>query len=147
MRASDRTTGLKTAALRYDFDGAYPFVNGPLVALGESIGTTLPFTGEGIGKAMESGQLAAEAISKALESENLNELSHYAQQIEYEFNTRYSGYRKAERWLARPWLNDFILGRCAKSRYAKEILAGVIAETKNPQDIFSLKGIVKTLWK
>jgi len=53
----------------------------------------------------------------------------------------------AEKWLARPWLNDFILNRFGKSRYAKEILAGVIAETRNPKDIFSLKGIFKTFWK
>ncbi len=147
MQQSDRITALQAAALRYDFEGAYPFVNGPIVAAGEAIGTTLPFTGEGIGKAMESGQLAAEAISKALDSDDLSELSQYDQQIESELKTRYQGYRMAENWLARPWLNDFILGRCGKSRYAQEILAGVIAETKNPQDIFSLKGIIKSFWR
>jgi len=147
MQLSDATTALRAAALRYDFDGAYPFVRGPVVAVGETIGTTLPFTGEGIGKAMESGQLAAEAISRALNASDLSELSRYAQQIESEFKTRYRGYRKAEKWLARSWTNDFIIGRCSKSRYAKEILSGIIAETNNPQDILSFKGIVKTLWK
>jgi len=147
MQQSDRTTALRAAALRYDYEGAYPFVNGPIVAVGETIGTTLPFIGQGIGKAMESGQLAAEAISKALESGDLSKLSPYGQQIESKFKTHYQGYRIAEKWLARPWLNDFILNRFGKSRYAKEILAGVIAETKNPQDIFSLKGIIKTFWK
>jgi geranylgeranyl reductase family protein len=147
MQQSTRTTALRGAALRCGFEGAYPFVNGPIVAVGETIGTTLPFIGEGIGKAMESGQLAAEAISKALVSDDLSKLSLYGQQIESKFKTRYRGYRIAEKWLARPWLNDFILNRFGKSRYAKEILAGVIAETKNPQDIFSLKGIIKTFWK
>jgi flavin-dependent dehydrogenase len=147
MQQSDRTTTLRAAALRYDFAGAYPFVNGPIVAVGETIGTTLPFIGEGTGKAMESGQLAAEAVSKALESDDLSKLSQYDQQIESRFKTRYQAYRMAEKWLARSWLNDFIIGRFGKSRYAKEILAGVIAETKNPQDIFSLKGIIQTLWR
>jgi len=147
MQLSDATTALQAAALRYDFEGAYPFIRGPVVAVGETIGTTLPFTGEGIGKAMKSGHLAAEAISKALNACDLSELSGYALQIESEFKTRYRGYRKAEKWLARSWTNDFIIGRCGKSRYAKEMLSGVIAETNNPQDIFSLKGIVKTLWK
>ena len=94
-----------------------------------------------------SGQLAAEAISKALVSDDLSKLSQYGQQIESKFKTRYRGYRVAEKWLARPWLNDFILNRYGKSRYAKEILAGVIAETNNPQEIFSLKGLIKTFWK
>jgi hypothetical protein len=53
----------------------------------------------------------------------------------------------AEKWLARPWLNDFILDRFGSSKYAQEILAGVIAETQSPQEIFSLKGILKTFFK
>jgi geranylgeranyl reductase family protein len=147
MQQSDRMTELRAAALRYDFEGAYPFVNGPVVAVGETIGTTLPFLGEGIGKAMESGQLAAEVISKALDADDLSMLSQYSQQIESKFNALYKGYRMAEKWLARPWLNDFILDRFGSSKYAQEILAGVIAETQSPQEIFSLKGILKTFFK
>jgi geranylgeranyl reductase family protein len=146
MQQSDRTTALRAATLRYDFEGAYPFVNGPIVAVGETIGTTLPFVGEGIGKAMESGQLAAEVISKALDSDDLSKLPQYGQQIESKFKTHYKGYRMAEKWLARSWLNDFLLNRYGKSKDAKEILAGIIAETKNPHDIFSLKGVFKTFW-
>ena len=146
MQQSDRATGLKAAALRYDYEGAYPFVSGPIVAVGESIGTTLPFIGEGIGKAMESGQLAAEAVSRALDSDDLSKLSRYHRQIEFEFKTRYQGYRKAEKWLARPRLNDYIIKRFGNSEYAKKILAGVIAETRNPHDIFCLKGIFKSFW-
>ena len=145
MQQSDRATALRAATLRYNFEGAYPFVNGPIVAVGETIGTTLPFIGEGIGKAMESGQLAAEAVSRALASNDLNKLSRYYQKIEFEFKTRYQGYRKAEKWLARPRLNDFVIKRFGNSGYAKKVLADVIAETKNPQDIFSLKGIFKSL--
>jgi len=146
MQQSDRITPLKAAALRHDFEGAYPFVNGPVVAVGETIGTTLPFLGEGTGKAMESGQKAAEAISRALNSKDLSKLSQYSQHIELKFKPRYRGYRIAEKWLARRWLNDFVLYRFGKSRYAKEILKGIIFETKNPQDIFCLKGIFKTFW-
>ena len=146
MQQSDRTTALRAATLRYNFEGAYPFVNGPIVAVGETIGTTLPFIGEGIGKAMESGQLAAEAISSALNSDDLSKLSRYHHQIEFEFKTHYQGYRQAEKWLARPQVNDFIINRFGNSRYAKKILTDVIAETKNPRDIFSLKGIFKSLW-
>jgi flavin-dependent dehydrogenase len=114
--------------------------------VGETIGTTLPFIGEGVGKAMESGQLAAEAISRALDSNDLSKLSRYHRQIEIEFKTLYKGYRQAEKWLARPRLNDFIIKRFGNSSCAKKILADVIAETKNPHDIFSLKGIFKSFW-
>jgi geranylgeranyl reductase family protein len=147
MQQSDTTTPLQAAALRYDFEGAYPFVKGPIVAVGETIGTTLPFIGEGIGKAMESGQMAANAVNNALKSGDLSKLVQYGQQIESEFKTSYKGYRLAERWLARPRINDFLIRRFGSSRYAQEILAGVIAETRSPQDIFSLKGVLKTFFK
>jgi geranylgeranyl reductase family protein len=146
MQQSHQTSALRAAALRYDFEGAYPFVNGPIVAVGETIGTTLPFLGEGIGKAMESGQRAAEAISAALANSDLNKIRNYEQYMESEFKSRYRGYRMAEKWLARPWLNDFLLSRFGKSKYAKDILAGIIAETRNPQDLFSFKGIIHTFW-
>jgi geranylgeranyl reductase family protein len=147
MRTSKRTTPLRGASLRCNFEGAYPFVRGSIVAIGETIGTTLPFSGEGIGKAMESGQRAAEAIHAVLESGDLSNLWQYSRQMESELKPRYKSYRMAEKWLTNAWVNDFILNRFRKSRYAKEILAGIVAETSDPQEIFSLKGIVKTLWK
>jgi len=146
MQQSDRATALRAAALRSNFEGGYPFVNGPIVAVGETIGTTLPFLGEGIGKAMESGQRAAEAVSAALSSDDLSQLSQYGQYMESELKPRYKGYRMVEKWLARPWLNDLLLARFGKSKYAKDILAGIIAETRNPQELFSLKGILKAFW-
>lgn len=146
MRQSDRTTALKAAALRSNFEGGYHFVNGPVVAVGETIGTTLPFLGEGIGKAMESGQQAAAAVSAALDSDDLSRLTRYEQYIESELKPRYRSYWMAEKWLARHWLNDFLINRFGKSKYAKEVLTGIIAETRNPQELFSLMGILKTFW-
>jgi flavin-dependent dehydrogenase len=147
MRQSQRSTPLRAAPLRSDFEGVAPYVSGPIVAVGETIGTTLPFTYEGIGKAMESGQRAAEAIRDALDSGDPNHLSQYRHQMESELRPRYRGYRKAEKWLSRPWLNNFMLNRYRKSNYAKEVLAGIVAETRDPQEIFSLSGILKSFWK
>ncbi len=147
MRRSDHRTTLQAAALRCDFAGAHPYVNGPIVAVGETIGTTLPYLGEGIGKAIESSQMAAEAVSAALESDDLSKLDQYSQKVESELKPRYRGYRMAEKRLSRPWLNDFIIGRFGASNYAQEMLAGMISETKNPQDIFSMKGIFNTFFK
>jgi hypothetical protein len=53
----------------------------------------------------------------------------------------------AEKCLAHAWINDFILNRFRKSSYAKQILACIVAETSDPKEIFSLKGIFKTFWK
>ena len=147
MRQSQSSTPLRGAALRFDFEGVDSYVKGPIVAAGETIGTTLPFTYEGIGKAMESGQRAAEAIGAALDSGDTNKLAQYHQQIESELKPRYQGYRKAEKWLSKPWLNNFLLNCFKKSNYANEVLAGIVAETRDPLEIFSLSGILKTFWK
>jgi hypothetical protein len=95
---------------------------------------------------METGRLAAEAVNKALGSNDLSKLLQYSQKIESDLKPRYHDYWKTEKWLARPILNDFLLNRCGKSKYAQKILAGVIAETKSPSDIFSMKGIFRTYW-
>ena len=55
---------LKGAPLRCSLDGAR-FSRPGLLATGEAVGSTYAFTGEGIGKALETGMLAAEALCTA----------------------------------------------------------------------------------
>jgi geranylgeranyl reductase family protein len=144
MRQATVIQPLRGAAIRSDFRGVFPFTKGPLIAVGETIGTTLPVTFEGVGKAMESGELAAEIARKALESGDLTILNEYARQLSNHFKPRYKPYRITQKWIARPWLADFVFSRARKSTYFMEGLAGIIAETHSPRDIFSLPGIVKS---
>jgi flavin-dependent dehydrogenase len=146
MKKSKKITPLRWGALRHDFEGLYPFVKGPIVAVGETIGTTLPFLAEGIGKAMESGQGAAKAVCAALDSDDFSKLSRYGRFIDSELRPSYQNYRRAEKWLKKSWLMDFLSYRSANSAYAKDILTGMINETRNPKDLFSLIGICKTFW-
>jgi geranylgeranyl reductase family protein len=138
---------LRAAALRSDFEGVYPFVKGPLITVGETIGTTLPFLSEGTGKAMETGQLAAEIVHMALISGDITKLKEYPERLTNDFKPRYKGYRTAESWIAKPWLSDFVFGRIQKSKYLGEVLSGIMAETYNPRELFSVNGIVKSFWK
>ncbi len=138
---------LRSAALRSDFEGVYPFVKGPLITVGETIGTTLPFISEGIGKAMETGQLAAEIVHMALISEDITKLKEYPERLTNDFKPRYRGYRTAESWIAKPWLSDFMFSRIQKSKYFSGVLSGIMAETHNPRELFSVNGIVKSFWK
>ena len=55
---------LKGAPLRSGLTGTSPSQEGLLIC-GEAIGTTYGLTGEGIGKAMESGLMAAESILRS----------------------------------------------------------------------------------
>jgi flavin-dependent dehydrogenase len=141
MKQCTHITPLKGGGLRCGFEGVLPYVNGPLLAIGETIGTTLPFTGEGTGKAMETGQFAAEIVHKALVSGDLEILKGYARWLKHEFQPRYRGYLFAEKWLANPLINDFLIARIGKSERSRRILSGIITETNDPRELFSLKGI------
>ena len=115
--------------------------------VGETIGTTLPVTFEGIGKAMESGELAAEFVSKALGSGDLKVLEEYAHQLSNRLKPRYRAYRISQQWISKDWMLDFIFRRARKSDYIIEGLTGIISETHSPREVFSLPGIAKSFWK
>ncbi len=147
MQNSNMAQPLRGAVIRSDFNGAFPLTRGPLIMAGETIGTTLPVTFEGIGKAMESGELAAEFVSKALGSGDLKVLKQYAQKLSNRLKPRYRAYRISQQWISKDWMLDFIFRRARKSDYIIEGLAGIISETHSPREVFSLPGIVKSFWK
>lgn len=141
------TGPLRGAAMRGAFEGVHPYIKGPIIVTGESIGTTLPFPGDGIGKAMESGELAAEIVHTALASGDLEKLRAYSERLSNDFKPRYRAYQIAQAWIAKPWLADFIFRRAQKSKYLTDMFSGIIAETHTPTDIFSIKGVFKSFWK
>ncbi|MDP1142592.1 NAD(P)/FAD-dependent oxidoreductase, partial [Klebsiella pneumoniae] len=61
MRVGELVGDLKGAPLRCTLTGA-KWTRPGLIVTGEAAGSTYSFTGEGIGKAMETGMLAADAI-------------------------------------------------------------------------------------
>jgi geranylgeranyl reductase family protein len=136
---------LRGARLRCGLEGSSARGPGNVVAVGEQIATTYPFTGEGIGKAMESGEMAAEQVALALESGDASPLDEYARRIDSELRPRFRGYAIAQRWLARPWLNDLVAWRIRKAGYLRDAVRGIVAETVDPADVFSWRGVVRSL--
>jgi geranylgeranyl reductase family protein len=147
MQHNSRTYPLRGAVIRCDFNGVFPFTRGPLIMVGETIGTTLPVTFEGIGKAMESGELAAEFVCKALTSGDLGILEEYTRQLSNRLKPRYQAYRISQQWIKQSWMLDYIFSRARKSTYLMEGLAGIISETHSPREVFSLPGIIKSFWR
>ena len=107
-----------------------------VVAVGETVGTTFPLTGEGIGKAMESAELAAAAIDRALAGGDFAALAGFGASLREQLAPRYAGYLAAERWLARPWFLDLVALAGARSRRVRGALAGVLEETTDLARIF-----------
>jgi geranylgeranyl reductase family protein len=144
MRHAEAISPIRGAMLRCGLNGTRPQGPGNVLVLGESIGATFPFTGEGIGKAMETGEIAAEVAHDALVSGDLNRLSEFPHRIDHELKPKFLGYRIAENWFSRPWLNDLVARRIRSSRFLQELVAGIVNETVDPREVFSLRGILRS---
>jgi len=134
---------LKGAPLRCSLDGAL-YSRAGMLATGEAIGSTYDFSGEGIGKAMQTGMLAAAAIAKG----HAQQLSDGAVRADYEaairdLQPRFELYRKASRVNAHPWLADLVIWRARNSERILRRMSGVLEETANPGNLVSARGIAK----
>ncbi|MEK6320558.1 MAG: geranylgeranyl reductase family protein [Acidobacteriota bacterium] len=144
MRSAEAMSPLRGAMLRCGLTGTRAQGPGNVLVLGESIGATFPLTGEGIGKAMETGELAADVVHEALSSDDMRRLGDFPLRLEHELKPKFLGYRIAENWFSRPWLNDFVSRRISRSRFLQELVAGILNETVDPRKVFSLRGILRS---
>lgn len=132
---------LKGAPLRCTLEGATWSQPGLLVT-GEAAGSTYAFTGEGIGKAMETGLLAAEAILGGGDDEMTR--SDYENGLR-RLKPRYDLYERANQVNAHPWLADLLVWRARRSAGIVERMTGVLEETSNPGSLVSVRGVFKLL--
>jgi len=131
---------LKGAPLRCSLAGAQ-FSRPGLMVVGEAAGATYSFTGEGIGKAMQTALLAADAILAGHADEA-------ATRTQYEAGLaalapRYKLYERANRVNAFPWLADLLIWRAQRSPRLLQRMSGVLEETSNPGHLVSLKGFAR----
>lgn len=146
MAGATEQSRLGGAALRCSLDGARPQTEAGLLAVGETIGATFPFTGEGIGKAMETGEQAARVVTEALETSDRGSISRYGEWLNEELRPRYHGYIFAERWLSRPWLNDFMARRIQRSPHLQLQFKEFISETGDPRRVYAVWNIVRSFF-
>jgi geranylgeranyl reductase family protein len=159
---------LKGAPLRCSLEGAALHRPGLLVT-GEAAGSTYAFTGEGIGKAMETGLLAAQALldhdlratagpgpadpptPRAAANEGPDPAppasdravrEAYAAAIRA-LKPRFDLYERANRVNDHPWLADLLIWRARRSPRILNRMKGVLDETGNPGHLVSLRGIVR----
>lgn len=135
---------LKGARLRCGLVGARPYRPPNILAVGEAIGTTFPLTGEGIGKAMESAEIAAEVVGDALGTGDLERLAHYPKKLKA-LRSRYVGYRIAERWIRSAFLSNLIARRIRRNGRLRAAAAGVLNETVDPTRIFSARALLSSV--
>ncbi|MBL0150474.1 MAG: NAD(P)/FAD-dependent oxidoreductase [Ideonella sp.] len=130
---------LKGAPLRCSLEGARLSRPGLLVT-GEAAGSTYAFTGEGIGKALETGLLAAEALLSGADDAAVSE--GYGAAIGA-LKPRFDLYERANQVNEHPWLADLVVWRARRDPRILRRMAGVLEETGNPGNLVSLRGLFK----
>jgi geranylgeranyl reductase family protein len=147
MREGELLGELKGAPLRCTLSGAKWSRPGLLVT-GEAAGSTYSFTGEGIGKAMETGILAAEALlagrTKGSNDEQIR--SSYEKKLTA-LKPKFDLYERANQVNAHPWLIDLLIWRANKSERLVKRMSGVLNETSNPGNLISLKGFKRLFFE
>jgi geranylgeranyl reductase family protein len=140
-------TALRGAPLRTGLTGARLSRPGLLVA-GEAAGLTYPISGEGIGKAIESGMVAGAAIREGLRAGASDEAiaDAYAATLEAKFLRRFQAYANAQRWVEHPRLLDFLARRANAGTYVRRQIEGLVNETAEPAAILSMRGILRSLF-
>jgi menaquinone-9 beta-reductase len=111
---------------------------------GEAAGSTYAFTGEGIGKAMETGELAARAIIAGSTDAAVRERYETALRA---LQPRFRLYEKAQHVNDRPWLTDLVIWRAQRSAGIRRRMSGVLEETSNPGRLLSWRGITRLMFE
>ncbi len=140
---------IKGAPLRCGLLGA-KWSRPGLLGVGEVVGSTYSFTGEGIGKALETGMLAAEALLAGRHGNAFAPDDTIRQRYETTLaalKPRFDMYETASHVNHRPWLVDLVVWRARKSPRILARMSGMLEETQNPGRLFSWRGLSKLMFE
>ena len=148
LRSAKLVRAFRGAPLRTAMAGG-SFGRPGLLAVGEASSLTYAATGEGIGKAMESGILAAGYAQEALTG--VRQIGTLHQEYEREFRdrfaSRYRAYSVAQRWAVNPVLLSLLASRTNAGTFARGELEDLMAERGDAHALFSKRGLLKAVLK
>ena len=143
---------MKGAPLRCTLEGAR-YTRPGLMVIGEAAGSTYSFTGEGIGKAFETGIHAAEAViagGAANVGANADNDVGVDTRVRADYEARllalkprFDLYQRANIVNRHPWLTDLLIWRANQSPRLVRRMSGVLNETSNPGNLVSVKGFTR----
>ena len=137
---------LKGAPLRCSLRGAKLSRPG-LMVTGEAAGSTYAFTGEGIGKALETGLAAADALldGRSRQLPEAQVRATYEQQVRA-LQPRYEMYDKANIVNMHPWLVDLVVWSARRSPSRLRRMTGLLEETHLPSSLLSVESWMRLLF-
>lgn len=146
VRAAVQLTDFRGAPLRTGLTAAR-FGRPGLLVIGEAAAMTYPATGEGIGKAMESGLLVARLAGDALAGRTPLEMLHvtYENEFRQSFTGRYRAYRVAQQWASSPFVLNVLAARANTGHVVRRELEALVAERGDARALFSAKGLLAAL--
>lgn len=116
--------------------------------IGDAAGLVDPFTGEGIGNAMTSAQIAVDVAAMAITEGNTrrSRLSEYDKLLKKELNSELAlSYRLQKIGTRYPYLLNLVIGKAARSQKVAEWLSSMIADEASKKDLTSPLTYLKLL--
>lgn len=121
---------------------ALTFARGNLAAVGEAAGLTRPFSGEGIGPALESGLMAARCL---LAAPGEGGIAAYARELRRRYAGDLRAWRFGEQFLRAPRLVDAIVRRANRLPGALRRCAAVLGGTMPASRVLSPWGLLRLI--
>lgn len=127
-----------SSVLRTGLNGAKLYANGLLVA-GEAAGSSSPLFGAGVGKALETGELAGMIAAEALAAKRFDAafLGRYQELIDNKFGELYRSQSRAQQWLHSPAQLNTLIRKASRHEKLRHKLAAVLNEELPPTQAVS----------
>ena len=118
------------------------------VLLGDAASLIDPFTGEGVGNAMTSGQIASEVIADAIKQNNFSTefLAAYEQRLWAKLDPELKTSYRLQRMGSNKFLLNFVMGKAAKKEKIREVISHTLVEEVPLKNIVSHLGLLKLLF-
>ena len=115
------------------------------VLLGDAASLIDPFTGEGVGNAMTSGQIASDVIAEAISQNNFSEqfFMKYEQRLWTKLDPELKTSYRLQRMGSSKLLLNFVMGKAAKKEKIREILSHTLVEEVPLKNIVNTFGLIK----
>ena len=120
---------LCSSVLRTGLAGAKLYADGLLVT-GEAAGSSSPLFGAGVGKALESGELAGFVAAEALANKRFDAifLARYQERLNEKFHEVYAAQGKAQQWLHTVKQLNILISKAGRQDKLRQKLESVLNE-------------------
>jgi flavin-dependent dehydrogenase len=127
-----------SSVLRTGLDGARLYGDGLLVT-GEAAGSSSPLFGAGVGKALETGELAGMVAAEALTAQRFDAvfLARYQERIREKYADLYRAQSRAQSWLHSPVQINTLIRKAGSQEELRHKLATVLTADLPPTQAVS----------